>query len=76
MEKGWVKAFETTLPYRASIIQAMLTENDVEAVIIYKQDSALISIGKQEIYVPEAKLLKALQLINHGDSEPGTEEEE
>lgn len=72
MEKGWVKAFETTLPYRAAIIEAMLTENDIEAVVINKQDSAIISIGRQEIYVPEQKLLKALQLIEHGS----TEEEE
>ncbi|CAN5193836.1 hypothetical protein BH09BAC1_BH09BAC1_22810 [soil metagenome] len=76
MEKGWVKAFETALPYRASIIESMLLENDIEAVIINKQDSAIISIGKQEIYVPEEKLLKALQLINHGSTETGTEEEE
>ncbi len=76
MERGWVKAFETSFPYRASIIEAMLQENDVEAVIINKQDSAIISIGRQEIYVPEEKLLKALQLINNGDTETGTEEEE
>jgi len=74
MENGWVKAYETSLPYLANIIQAMLTEHEIEAVIINKQNSALISIGKQEVYVPEEKLLKALQLINNDDT--GTEEEE
>lgn len=74
MEQGWVKAFETTLPYRAHIVQAMLEEHDIEAVVINKQDSALVSIGKQELYVPEEKLLKAIQLITHGST--GTAEEE
>ncbi len=76
MEKGWVKAYETSLPYQANIVQIMLTDNEIEAVIINKQDSALVSIGKQEVYVPEEKLLRALQLINNDDSETGTEEEE
>lgn len=76
MEKGWVKAYETALPYQANIIQTMLTDNDIEAVIINKQDSALVSIGKQEVYVPEEKLLRALQLINNDNTQAGTEEEE
>jgi type III secretory pathway lipoprotein EscJ len=76
MENGWVKAYETSVPYQANIIQSVLTEHDIEAVIINKQNSALISIGKQEIYVPEEKLLRALQLINNDDTENGTEEEE
>jgi type III secretory pathway lipoprotein EscJ len=76
MENGWVKAYETSVPYQANIIQSMLTEHDIEAVIINKQNSALISIGKQEVYVPEEKLLRALQLINNDDTENGTEEEE
>ncbi len=75
MEKGWVKAFETMLPYRADIIRAVLEENDIEAVIINKQDSAIISIGRQEVYVPEEKLLKALQIIDN-DSTATAEEEE
>jgi hypothetical protein len=76
MENGWVKAYETSVPYQANIIQSMLTEYEIEAVIINKQNSALISIGKQEVYVPEEKLLRALQLINNDDTENGTEEEE
>lgn len=76
MEKGWVKAYETSLPFQANIIQTMLTDNDIEAVILNKQDSALVSIGRQEVYVHEEKLLRALQLINNDDPEAGTEEEE
>jgi type III secretory pathway lipoprotein EscJ len=78
MEKGWVKAFETTLPYMADMVLAMLTDNEIEAVILNKQDSAILAIGKQEVYVPEEKLLRALQLINNDNAatEAGTEEEE
>lgn len=63
MEKNWVNIFTTNQGYLAEIIKDVLADNDMQAVIINKQDSAYITIGDIEIYVRAENVIKAKFLI-------------
>jgi len=62
MEKNWTKIYSTGKPYKAEILKGMLEENDVEAVIINKQDSAYL-FGELELYVDADDVMKATRII-------------
>ena len=64
MEKNWVNIFTTNQAYLAEIIKDVLADNDMQAVIINKQDSAYITIGDIDIYVKAENVIKAKFLIN------------
>lgn len=64
MEKEWVKIYATTFFAQAEIIKGMLHENEIESVIINKQDSSYISFGEVELYVHQDDVIKAKHLVN------------
>lgn len=64
MEKNWVNIFTTNQAYLAEIIKDVLADNDMQAVIINKQDSAYVTIGDIDIYVKAKNVIKAKFLIN------------
>ena len=64
MEKDWVNVFTTNQAYLAEMIKDVLADNDIQAVIMNKQDSAYITIGDIEIYVKAENVIKAKFLIN------------
>ena len=53
MEKDWVKVFASNLAYESEIIRGMLEENEIEAVIVNRQDSSFGAMlpGMDEVYV-------------------------
>jgi len=63
MEKDWIFVFSTDKEYQAHIIIDMLKDNEIDAVIINKQDSAYITIGDAEVYVKNENAVKARHLI-------------
>ncbi|MGX5818089.1 putative signal transducing protein [Chitinophaga lutea] len=78
MEKDWTKVFDTKNPFEAEIIKGMLVENDIDAVIVPRQDSSFGSMlpGANEIWVHEsqagtAKTLIAQQGNREGGETPG-----
>ena len=48
--------------YEAEMIKSLLADNDIECVIMNKQDSAYM-FGEIDIYVPTDKAFTAKQLI-------------
>ena len=64
MEKDWINIFTTNQAYLAEMIKDVLADNDVQAVIMNKQDSAYITIGDIEIYVKAENVIRAKFLIN------------
>ena len=62
MDKNWVKIFSTSESYKAEIHKGLLLENDIEAVIINKKDSAYL-FGELELYVHVDNVLKAKRII-------------
>lgn len=63
MEAGWTSIFETLIPYRAELLRTRLVDSDIDAVVVNKQDSALVSIGKVYVYVRKDDVLKAKRII-------------
>ncbi|MDD5570191.1 MAG: DUF2007 domain-containing protein [Bacteroidales bacterium] len=67
MEKDWVVVYSTPLEYKVDIIKAVLAENEIQSVVINKQDSMYKTTfgGTIELFVNRDDALKALQIINN-----------
>jgi hypothetical protein len=63
MEKNWTMAYTVAKLYRAELIVRKLQDNEIEALIINKKDSATMSFGNIEIYVEKDNLEAALEII-------------
>jgi hypothetical protein len=61
---NWAKIFTTRNSAEANIIKGMLEENDIEAVIMNKQDSSYLNFGNIEVYVPKEFEAIAIGLVN------------
>lgn len=62
MEDNWVPVYSSSQLYIAEMVKSLLSDNDIECVIMNKQDSAYM-FGEIEVYVPTDKSFKAKQLI-------------
>ncbi|MBO9152967.1 putative signal transducing protein [Chitinophaga sp. GCM10012297] len=65
MEKDWVKVFASNVSFESEIIKGMLIENEIEAVIVNRQDSSFVTMlpGMDEVYVHNSNEAKAKELI-------------
>ena len=63
MSSKWNKVFSTTFVHQASIVKEFLEDNDINAVLLDKQDSAY-KLGVFEVYVPLESTILAIRLIN------------
>ncbi len=63
MEKDWVIAYESKQEYLADIARTILSDNDIESVIINKKDSIYNSFGDIEVYVIRDNLIRAKQIL-------------
>ena len=69
MKQSWVKIFSSTNPIEVEIIKQMLTENNIVAVVLNKQDSSYNMFGAIDLYVTENEQAIALQLIHKQNNE-------
>jgi hypothetical protein len=63
--QGWFKLYSTKNYLEANIIKGKLEENNIQAVILNRQDSSYLVIGEVEIYVPVYLKDIALHLLNN-----------
>jgi len=64
MDKEWVLIYSSSQLFEVELLSGMLNENDIESIVINKQDS-LYLIGEIELHVPIDNILKAKQLISN-----------
>jgi len=62
MDSNWALVYSTGVPYKAEIFKAILEENNIESVVINKQDSSY-HFGELELYVKANDAVKAKHLI-------------
>ncbi len=62
MEKDWALIFSTAKLYIAEMVKNVLEDNDIQAVIINKQDSFYL-FGDIEVYVKPDDVIRAKFLI-------------
>lgn len=64
MGSDWVNIYESNKSYEVEIIKGMLLENEIEALIVNKQDSIYL-FGEFELYVLRDNVIKAKSLIHN-----------
>jgi hypothetical protein len=62
MDKNWVKIISTKDAYKAEIYKGLLEENEIDVVLMNKQDSAYL-FGEIDIYVIAEHVIKAKHII-------------
>ncbi len=55
--------FEDTTSYRAEIVKSILDENQLNAVLVSKKDSAYQLFGHFEVHVRKEDVLRAIRII-------------
>ncbi|MGN6511777.1 MAG: putative signal transducing protein [Chitinophaga sp.] len=65
MEKDWVKVFASNVAFESELVKGMLIENEIEAVIVNRQDSSFVTMlpGMEEVYVHASNEAAAKELI-------------
>ena len=67
MEKDWIIAYSTNQLYQAEIFREVLSDHNIESIIINKQDSAY-KFGDVEVYVKRDHILMAKKLVEEFES--------
>jgi hypothetical protein len=66
MERNWVCIYSTNISYKAEIAKELLMENDIDAVVINKQDSNYL-FGSLEVYVERDNAVRGKHLLRNLD---------
>ena len=62
---NWQKIYSAANPAQAEMIKILLQENDIQAIVLNKRDSAYNMFGEAEVHVLREDVIKAIQLIKH-----------
>jgi hypothetical protein len=62
--ENWVCVYSSAMSHQSEMIKNLLNEEEIESVIVNKQDSLYI-IGDIEVHVAADDVIKALQIINN-----------
>jgi hypothetical protein len=65
---NWICVYSVAFIHKAEIIQALLAENNINSVIVNKQDSSY-HFGDIEVHVHPDDVLPAQQIIKNEDHE-------
>ena len=60
-----IKLLSTDNPNKAEITRQMLEENDINVVLLNKQDSSYLMFGSIDLYVNEEQLKQATDLLKY-----------
>ena len=63
MEKNWIRIFSTTNYYQAEIVKQMLVENQIDTVLLNKQDSSHRTFGDIEVYIHQQDFSNAIEAM-------------
>ena len=62
MKENWVKVFTADNEYSVEIVQGLLKDNGIEAIIMNKKDNEFL-LGVVELYVEEKDLALTQELL-------------
>ena len=63
MEKNWVRIFKTFNYYQAEIVKQVLIENQLDSVLLNKQDSSHRTFGDIEVYIHQQDFSNAIEIM-------------
>jgi len=64
VKANWVIIYSSVYIHKVEILQALLREEEIESIILNKQDSNYL-FGDIELYVDVENILKAKQIISN-----------
>ena len=64
MEKGWVTIFTTSQLYKAEILKDVLADQNIDSVVLNKQDSSYLTFGGIEVLVRNDDVISAKNILN------------
>ena len=63
MEKNWIRIFTSTNYFQSEIVKQVLTEHQIETVLINKQDSSHRTFGDIEVYIHQENFSNAIEIM-------------
>jgi transcription antitermination factor NusA-like protein len=63
MEKNWIRIFTSSNYYKSEMIKQALAGNDIDSVLLNKQDSSYPSFGNIEVYVHQENFSDAIEIL-------------
>ena len=63
MEKNWIKIFTSTDFYKSEMVKQSLAGNDIDTVLLNKQDSSHRAFGDIEVYVHQTDFSNAIEIL-------------
>jgi len=63
--ENWVKVFEDNMQIRAEIVKGVLIENEIQAVVLNKKDTAYQMFGSHQVLVKREDAIQATKLIQN-----------
>lgn len=67
MSSSWIKVYETEDQYQAEILKQGLIANDIDAVVLNKQDSSYKTFGLLTVMVRPEDQEKAVEYISNNN---------
>ena len=63
MEKNWVKIFSSSNFYQSEMVKQALAGQNIETVLLNKQDSSHRNFGEVEVYIHHEDFSKAIEIM-------------
>jgi transcription antitermination factor NusA-like protein len=63
MEKNWIKIFTSVNYYRAEMVKQVLTEHDIDSVMMNKRDSSHQTFGHIDVYIHQDNFSQAIEIM-------------
>jgi hypothetical protein len=63
MEENWVKIYTSSNYYKSEMIKQALAVNQIDTVLLNKQDSSHRAFGDIEVYIHQKDFSNAIEII-------------
>lgn len=70
MESEWVKIFTSDNFFQSEMVKQLLTQHEIEAVLMNKRDSAHNTFGQVEVYIHQSVFSQAIEILVLNDIQP------
>ena len=70
MEPDWTKIYTSTNFFQAEMVKQLLTQHEIEVVLMNKQDSAHKVFGQIEVYIHKSAFSQAIEVLVLNDINP------
>ncbi|MEX8546878.1 MAG: DUF2007 domain-containing protein [Mucilaginibacter sp.] len=70
MEADWVKIYTSTNFFQAELVKQLLTQHEMEVVLMNKQDSAHKVFGQIDVYIHKSSFSQAIEILVLNDINP------